>query len=534
MTTFIDHPPSPTLSATSFRSSVSWNKKSPSELIPMLKNAYKALKEKERDLKLAAEIGKSLLENNLALKTNYEDLLNTPYPTPSNSYSLIKDVPEVNTVASQEEDSESESGLRYIPTRTREALVEILEEKNAELSEQLELVLQAQTNLEKSHKRKACQLEKELEFLRSNLENATAKIQELEDLKSSSNTKNTSISNTRSFIDKLSLNKEEKLRENEDYLGRLQDQVDKLQQENQSLNHSKVEAEDKLNITLHDLCVLKEQYQGLEQKQNEYDSLKNAHKQQFHHSLELESNLEEHETILQKFSKRGTHFSPCFGTGVDFYDSQDDDYDSDDDYDDNSNSLMMEDCYNHKISSKHNLLAELGDAWFNDRGVSSVASSYPSSILSIPNTQLIQSNSRQFPRVNSAIESIYSRAQYVGEEEIDDALSLIGRLEDEYNHGKFLEESRHKFTYHPSPYAIPLSLKTARLYDEDDLSRGTYSSDYMEEVEENRRIERYYGSTNNSVSNFLPSVLMTFWKWCRFILVMTMAIIISLKDGPQS
>jgi hypothetical protein len=49
MTTIIDHhPPSPTLSATSFISSASWNKKSPSELIPMLKNAYKALKEKER------------------------------------------------------------------------------------------------------------------------------------------------------------------------------------------------------------------------------------------------------------------------------------------------------------------------------------------------------------------------------------------------------------------------------------------------------------------------------------------------------
>jgi hypothetical protein len=468
----------------------------------------------------------------LALKTNYEDLLNTPYPTPSNSYSLIKDAPEVSTVSSQEEDSESESGLRYIPTTTREALVEILEEKNTDLSEQLELVLQAQTDLEKSHKRKAYQLEKELEFLRSNLENATAKIQELEELKNGANIKNTAISNTRSFIDKLSINKEEKLRENGDYLDRLQGQIDRLQQENQSLNQSKTEAEDKLNTMLHDLCLLKEQHKGLEQKQNAYESLKNAHEQQFHYSLELESNLEEHETFLQKFSKRGIHISPCFGTNVDFYDSQDDEFDTDDDDDNNSSSLMIEDGYDDKTPFTKNLLTELGDAYFNDRDVSSIASSYANSVLSTPNVQLIQSNSRQFPRVNSAIESIYSRAQYVDEEAIDDALSLIGRLEDEYNHGKFLEESRHKFTYHPSPYAIPLSLKKINVYDENDFSRATYLSD--DGVEDNRRIEKYYGSTNNHVSGFMPSLLVTFWKWCRFILVMTMAIIISLKDGPPS
>ena len=42
-------PPSPSLSTTSFMSSVSWMaEKSSTELIPMLKNAYSALKDKER------------------------------------------------------------------------------------------------------------------------------------------------------------------------------------------------------------------------------------------------------------------------------------------------------------------------------------------------------------------------------------------------------------------------------------------------------------------------------------------------------
>lgn len=42
-------PPSPTLSTTSFMSSVSWMaEKTSNELIPMLKNAYSALKDKEK------------------------------------------------------------------------------------------------------------------------------------------------------------------------------------------------------------------------------------------------------------------------------------------------------------------------------------------------------------------------------------------------------------------------------------------------------------------------------------------------------
>jgi hypothetical protein len=42
-------PPSPTLSTTSFMSSVSWMaEKTSTELIPMLKNAYTALKDKEK------------------------------------------------------------------------------------------------------------------------------------------------------------------------------------------------------------------------------------------------------------------------------------------------------------------------------------------------------------------------------------------------------------------------------------------------------------------------------------------------------
>ncbi|CAG8620495.1 44187_t:CDS:2 [Gigaspora margarita] len=45
------------------------------ELTASLKEVYNLVKEKDSDLTLAAEIGKSLLENNIALKAKYEELV---------------------------------------------------------------------------------------------------------------------------------------------------------------------------------------------------------------------------------------------------------------------------------------------------------------------------------------------------------------------------------------------------------------------------------------------------------------------------
>ncbi|RHZ79899.1 hypothetical protein Glove_140g53 [Diversispora epigaea] len=61
--------PSPTFSG-------SWNQnKSLAELASLLNEAYNTIKEKEKDLVLAAKIGKSLLENNIALRSQYEAIV---------------------------------------------------------------------------------------------------------------------------------------------------------------------------------------------------------------------------------------------------------------------------------------------------------------------------------------------------------------------------------------------------------------------------------------------------------------------------
>ena len=86
---------------------------------------------------LAAQIGKSLLDNNLALKTYYEDLLNqaqtAPLPTPSSSACSVLDEKRTVVVDSAQEEDDN-SDMHYVTSRsTREAMIEVLERKNAEL-----------------------------------------------------------------------------------------------------------------------------------------------------------------------------------------------------------------------------------------------------------------------------------------------------------------------------------------------------------------------------------------------------------------
>ena len=129
---------------------------------------------------LAAEIGKSLLEHNLRLKSNYDSLLQstTPPITPSSSTSnkYIQEQPIIDI-------SEEEHTMHFIPSRiTREAMIEVLERKNADLTKKLELAMAEQDKLMKSNSKNTRKLENEISLLKSNLDIATTKMQELEEM----------------------------------------------------------------------------------------------------------------------------------------------------------------------------------------------------------------------------------------------------------------------------------------------------------------------------------------------------------------
>ncbi|KAI7876505.1 uncharacterized protein EV154DRAFT_526020 [Mucor mucedo] len=468
-------PPSPTLSCASVVSSKSWMQKNPNELIPMLKNAYDILKDKERDLRLAAEIGRSLLENNKALKSNYEDLLNTPYPTPTNSSSLIE--------TKIDDEKMTGEAYEYVPAnRTREAMLEILEYQNSDLSQQLETALLKQENLDRKNSKKARQLEMEVKFLQTSLDHATQKIQELEEAR---------IRKTLTYKDGNTVdetNQQKWIDEN-----CVSKQVDLLKAENDQLSQAKTEMEKKLCASLNELHLLQQQYEQFQFTTKDYEKLKQAFETQNIHIQELKSSLEEHRHIVSKLRDRGIYIP-------------------------SSSSTTSSETHKRKVhhdTNKNNLLTELENAWFKHQ---SPPRSRQTSISSY-----IQPSQPIYPSLNvdSALESIILKAGVVEKDALDDALSLLGRLEDEYDHEKFLQEKRH--IYYKQDNEEKVQVK----------EESIYSYYYEEEPEYVVQVRPTPSGIIGYAKYAIESIIQLIWRWVRFTLVMMIAVFISLKEGPD-
>ncbi|KAI9356125.1 hypothetical protein BD770DRAFT_346037 [Pilaira anomala] len=533
--------------------------KTPNELIPMLKNAYDTLKDKERDLRLAAEIGKSLLENNMALKSNYQDLLNTPFPTPTNSTTLIKSDDNNNnnnnnTTLLQQEEYEKE--LSYIPVnRTREALVEILEKQNDDLSLQLEEALLNQDKLDRQNNKKSRQLEKEVQFLQTSLDHATTKIQELEEYR-----KKKTLTNKDGSSTKLTLHPDGGLTnttdnetfppiwidENDQCVETLSAELESLKHENDQLNQSKLEIEKNLCASLQDLRLLKQQFEQFQFTAEAHERLKQSFETQNLHIQELKQSLEEHRQIFSKLRDRGIHIPSPLTSSASVSSSLENDTGTGSHH--NINSDM----------NKYNLLSELENAWFKHQSSSptTTATTTTTTTNDTHHTRSRQSSEEsnlfepfqaiydQLPNVDSALESIILKAGVVEKDALDDALSLIGRLEDEYDHQKFLQEKRH--LYYREDYKEDLQIET-NINNKSDFSideKKGYM--YYEEEEEEELVVAGKDHYNyilpvqdkpsgliGYAKNAIKSMIYMAWRWFRFFIVMTIAIFISIKEGPQ-
>ncbi|KAL9538962.1 hypothetical protein MBANPS3_010556 [Mucor bainieri] len=523
-----DAPPSPSLStASSLKSSISWMQKSPNELIPMLKNAYSSLKDKERDLKLAAEIGKSLLENNMALKTNYDHLLSSyaaPYPTPSNSSNSL--------IRLTEEDPEQD--LKYVPSTTREALVEMLEKKNQDLSCQLETVLSKQEKLDRSHTRKARQLENQVELLQNSLDHATTKIQEMETTKRKTLTKDGITGNQQQQHDEATNSAILTVNSNTDTAaaaaaaagiggcaGNCADvklKMDQLKIENDHVNQAKAQIEKNLLDTLHDLRLLKQQFEDFEFTKHDHEQLQKAFDAQHLHITELKQSLEEHRHVLTRLRERGVYLSAA----------EEEEEDQDQEQQKTSQDTVI----------RNNLLTELENAWSKHQ-TSSSSSQYSqdedecsttSSILFQP----FQTIYNQLPNVDTALESILVKAGVVEKDALDDALSLIGRLENEYDHEKFLLEKRH--LCYKDDYQCLDSLRDETISNSSSSSNsgGFAYSLPIQTVTMTANTQSSATGLTGFVQNIIKSMIYMTWKWLRFTLIMTIAIFMSLKEGPSA
>lgn len=457
-----------------------------------------------------------MLEHNLRLKSSYDSLLqsSTPPITPSSST-----IPTIQEEDSGVDSDEEEHTMRFVPSRgTREAMIEVLERKNVELSAKLEAAMAKQDDLTRNNSKKTRQLENEISLLQSNLDIATTKIQELQDM----NERQKKIDTTQQQAAK---------QEDSNLVEELYTEIDKIQHERDIINQSKAELEAKLASTFKDLGELKKQFETFEFTQKDFDELQEAYERQFAHIEELNSSLEDHRAILQKLKERGisihsTRSTPapsCYG-------------------DDSRDNLK-----------KNSLLGELEMEWLKSNKTTPVATNAgsPYSVKSDVKSGFISTSLPSFgentmfqpPSLRNlqdftekslvafcnapsiGLESVLSKATGIDQHLLDDALKFIEQIETQHNEEKamalyndFQEEEDFDFAvfndHYPSSDLYPSPLKA-----------------------EHMQIQRYVNEPKTFVGrlrNHIRKLFNLIWRWCRFTMVLTTALLISAWQGPDA
>jgi hypothetical protein len=290
------------------------------------------------------------------------------------------------------------------------------------------------------------------------------------------------------------------------------------------VSKSKADIEKKLAASLQDLHMLQQKFEEFQLNIEDHDQLKKAFEAQQLHIQELQISLAKHRNMVSKLRERGYHITSSLASlsSASIISDSDDEFYKSKSQDNNIN--------------KNTLLTELENAWLKHqtstpRTRQTSADTTASSLLFHP----LQTIYNQLPNVDSALESIVLKAGIVEKDALDDALSLIGRLENEYDHQKFLKEKRH--IYYKEDYDL-----------------------YSEKIQTNDNDEYYYQSSEDQqyylhegddtydyaaiqesplgIIDFAKSVIKAMihmtWRWFRFTLVIIIATFISLKDGPDS
>lgn len=453
------------------------------------------------DLVLAAELGKSLLEHNLRLKSSYDSLLqsNTPPITPSSSTAIQDGLDSgIDSPTSSDEDEEEEDTMRFVPSRgTREAMIEVLERKNTELQTKLEVAMQKQDESSRSNSKKTRQLENEISILQSNLDIASAKIQELQAM--NERQRKMELSNS------ITTNKQQ---EEDILVDELYIEIDKIQLEKDLVAQSKSELESKLAATLKDLGDLKKQFEKFEFTQHDFDKLQEAYERQFNHIDELNRSLEDHRTILQKLKDKGinihsTRSTPapsCFGD------------------DHNQNEF------------RNTLLGELESEWMKNKTNSTTTTTTEddeSHMFQLRDfAEFTEKKMSAFYNVPSiGFESVLSKATGIDQDLLDDALEFIDKIEREHNQEKCMNLYNTFDDMDDCDFGI---------FDEAFPSSDLYPSPLKPEQ---MQIQRFVNEPKTFVGRLRNHVIKLFnlvWRWCRFSMVLTTALLISAWQGPDS
>lgn len=439
---------------------------------------------------LAAELGKSLLDHNLRLKSSYDSLLHssTPPITPSSSTVPIQDDGDSGI------DSCDEETMRFVPSRgTREAMIEVLERKNAELTGKLEAAMTEQDKISLSNSKKTRQLDNEINLLKGNLEIATAKIQELQDM------------NQRQK--KVEFNQPSQNLEDAQLVDELYTEIDKVQKEREQVTQSKIELEAKLATTLKDLSELKKQFEKFEFTQNDFGELQEAYERQFVHIDELNSSLEEHRGVLQKLKERGVSIH-------------------------STRTTPAPSCYGGDQFRKHSLLGELEMEWLKSNQTTPVTTelfSEKSDFFSHQAPPFLRDFTEKslaafYNAPSIGLESVLSKATGIDQSLLDDALNFINEIEAQHNQEKCM-----------AVYNNFQVEEDFDIFSEDQLpSSDLYPSPTNPEQMQIQRFVDQPHSFVGRLRNHIRKLFTLIWRWCRFTMVLTTALLINAWQGPDA
>ncbi|KAI8991223.1 hypothetical protein BDF20DRAFT_810584 [Mycotypha africana] len=529
-------------------SSMSWMaEKSTLELVPMLKNAYTALKDKEQDLVLAAELGKSLLDYNIRLKSKYDSLLTqqqtaaaifspastsatttsinatsvgtfTPPITPSTS---TQDNGSPTTEANKsagiimdrmlDATNSEDDDMKFIPSSSaREAMIEALQQKNIELSQKLDIAMQEKDSLSHTHSRRTKELEMDIQLLKSDLDIATTKIQELQEI------------NERQKRHRMLEEQKQKEQETRQQMLLVDDlivQVDELRTEKEALLQSKIDLESKLVATLRDLGDLKQQFQSFEFSQKNMEELQNAYQKQFEHIDELNHSLEEHRALLQKLKEKGVQLytptpSERCSSGSDYG---------------HGNEFTMDDYF-----AKSSLLDELGLEWRKNEeelATSFISTPRLSASMTIDNQKSTTITSYEHNIVD--FESVLSKATGIDQSLIDDALQFIDQIEKQHQKEKYLALLDQRIVDDNHKIVDDSDLPAFDLYPNAMLSSILQKHQQDQQSEESRNVS-VLRRRQFELKRVILGLFHMVWRWSRFAIVLIIALFISAAKGPSS
>lgn len=229
-----------------------------------------------------------------------------------------------------------------------------LQDKNMELQRLLEDAQQQADKLQAVHDKKARELEHDVTVLKDHLDLATQKIEEMEEdqhHRSVRQRRHHEEQHPRNMRHPSFSSYDQHLQQHDSLLADLRSKISQLEHENNQLVESRRSVQDRLNRALYDVEALQTQFNLGEWTREGCAQLNTAYQRQLDYIAQLNESLEEHRHILTSLVENGVLGDSNINMII-------------------SKSYRNEGHHNININinnNNNNLMAELGQAWHRDQ-----------------------------------------------------------------------------------------------------------------------------------------------------------------------